>query len=340
MASHSLPLSSKLLRAWAPAQWQDVTVLVAVSGGADSVALLRALVQAKTAGAGRLVVAHFNHRLRGAESDADATFVTGLGQDLGLEVIVGDIQRDLVTRRGGEGLEGAAREARYEFLQAAAGKCGARYVATAHTADDQVETILFHIIRGTGLAGLAGVPRARRLSDAATVVRPLLDVTRVEVLEYLRAIGQTFREDSTNRLEEFARNRIRLSLLPLLEREFNPHVRQALLRLGRLAEESDEFITNFAGELVTQILRPIPGGMELATEPLTLLSDFLARAALHAAWKRQGWPLQDMSFEKWDELIAFVRAGLSGASTIRRQMWPGGVLAELADGVLRLTRPT
>src|SRR5947199_228160 len=128
------PLWSKLAAAWPLARWRDMTVLVAVSGGADSVALGRGL-QSLAGGEGRL--------------------------------------------------------------------------ATAHTADDQAETVLFNILRGSGLAGLAGIPRLRRLSEATTIVRPLLDVTRVEVLDYLQSIGQSYRDDSSNRLEDYTRNRIR-----------------------------------------------------------------------------------------------------------------------------------
>jgi tRNA(Ile)-lysidine synthase len=338
MPESSTTLIAKLSAAWPAERWKDVTVLVAVSGGADSVALLRALIQSKATGEGRLVVAHFNHRLRGTESDADAAFVEGLAQRLGLEVIVEEAKRDLTTERGGAGLEGAARDARYEFLKEAAEISGARYVATAHTADDQVETILFNILRGTGLAGVAGIPRARRLSNAATIVRPLLDVTRAEVLEYLQATGQSIRDDSTNQLQDYTRNRIRLSLLPLLEREFNARVREALLRLSRLAEEADEFITAFADDLVTRIVRPIHGGVELTTDPLSRQSDFVTRAALNSAWKSQGWPLQDMSFEKWEQLLALVRHADGGDRSCLAEMFPGGVRVEMDKGVLRLTR--
>ena len=131
--------------------WDDVSLLLAVSGGADSVGLLRAMVELKGSGAGRIFVAHFNHALRGAESDADAAFVSELCQRLDLPCETGTADTAQLARDEGDGLEAAARGVRYAFLRATAERLGARYVVTAHTADDQAETILHRIVRGTGV---------------------------------------------------------------------------------------------------------------------------------------------------------------------------------------------
>ena len=335
-------LTEKLAVAWAPAVWNDVTVLAAVSGGADSVALARALHQRRIRGEGRLILAHLNHRLRGAESDGDQAFVEDLGRELGLEVVVG--ARDGVGEKGRGGDESAAseeslRELRYAFLAQSADKCGARYVATAHTRDDQVETVLLNVLRGTGLGGLAGMPRTRPLTAAATLMRPLLDVSRDEVLAYLDSLGQTFREDVTNRLTNYSRNRIRHELLPLLEREYNSNVRDALLRLSHLAGEADEEIDRSAAGLASQVIRPLPGGLEVPTEPLGRLSDFMARSLLRSAWRWQGWPEQQMGLDQWNELLLIARS-IGGPSEIwiRHRTFPGGIRAETKGGVLRLTR--
>src|SRR5262245_33439052 len=238
---------ANLAAAWPPANWQDVTVLVAVSGGADSAALLRGLVEIRSAGEGRLIAAHFNHKLRGAESDADQAFVEQLGRELGVKVVTG--QREGEGERGREGAaEESLREARYEFLTLVSGIYGARYVATAHTADDQVETVLLNVLRGTGLAGLAGIPCVRQLAEATTLIRPLLDVTRADVLEFLAGLKQPFREDASNRNLDYTRNRIRHELLPLLAREYNPQVREALRRLAQLAGEADDELSGRAAE--------------------------------------------------------------------------------------------
>ena len=319
-------LPEALAAAWPPAKWQDVTVLVAASGGADSVALLRGLVEIRDAGEGRLIAAHFNHRLRGAESDGDQAFVEQLGRELGVKVVTG--------QREGEGVaEEALREARYEFLNQMSGVYGARYVATAHTADDQVETVLLNVLRGTGLAGLAGIPRIRQLAESTTLIRPLLEVTRGQVLEYLAALGQPFREDASNRSLQYTRNRLRHELLPLLERDYNPQVREALRRLSQLAGEADDELSGRAARYRDFMPRTVSGGVELMTAPLELLSDYMVRTFFQVIWGEQGWPLQDMTLERWQQLAQFARA-----TAPPPQMFPGGIRAEKQGDVMRLTR--
>ncbi len=331
----SFDLPGNLAAAWPPADWRDVTVLVAVSGGADSVALLRGLAECRLPGEGRLVVAHYNHRLRGADADGDQAFVEQLAGELGLTVVVGG--RDGTTEgRSERATEESLREARYRFLIWASGVYGTRYVATAHTADDQVETVLWNVLRGTGLAGLAGIPRIRPLAESTTLIRPILGVTRAEVLDYLAQINQPYRDDASNQSRDYTRNRIRHELLPLLERDYNPHVRQALLRLSRLAGEADDELTGRAAQHGEQLIRFVPGGAELTTDPLVLsyLSDYILRTLLQHIWREQHWPLADMSLEKWQQLCALARA----AALPPAQMFPGGIRAEKHGDVLRLTR--
>jgi tRNA(Ile)-lysidine synthase len=328
-------LPQKLSAAWPVERWRDVTVLVAVSGGADSVALLRGLHELRSGGEGRLILAHFNHKLRGTESDADEAFAIELAGQLGLQCVTGAAASDLAARGSGVGIEGAARQSRYEFLRHAAGQCGARYLATAHTADDQVETVLFNVLRGTGLAGLAGIPNVRKLSDATTIVRPLLDVTRGEVLDYLLSLGQAYRDDSTNRLEDYTRNRIRLQLLPSLELDYNPRVRDALLRLSQIAGQADDFLDQQAEAALSVAARRIAGGMELDVRRLAHFHPALIRHILVIVWQEQGWPLQDMAYEKWDELCQIM---LAADEAPPARILPGNVCAERNGDGLRLTR--
>lgn len=156
------PFETRLAQSWPPATWRDVTVVIAVSGGADSVALLHGLKALDQGGAGELIAAHFDHRLR-AESGEDAAFVRDLAEEIGCRAEIGVASQP--TRSAGDGLEAAAREARYDFFRETARRLGARFVVTAHTADDQAETVLQRLIRGTGLHGAAGIPRARELMD-------------------------------------------------------------------------------------------------------------------------------------------------------------------------------
>ena len=334
---HSLP--RKLAASWPLERWRDVTVLIAVSGGADSVALARALAELHRGGEGRLILAHFNHRLRGAESDADQAFVESLANQLGLEFVIGSapesppISFALSPTQPQQTAEAALRDLRYAFLMQAANQTGARYVVTAHTADDQIETVLHNILRGTGLAGLAGTPKLRQLTPATTLIRLLLDTTRAELLDYLRSLNQPFRDDSSNRLLDYTRNRIRHELLPLLERDFNPSVRDALLRLARIAGQTDELLDQQAESLLHFAVRGLPSGVELDVAKFEGIHSVLVRQVLLLIWQRQSWPLQDMSAERWEQLLALARAPAPPP-----QMFPGGIRAENQGGVLRLSR--
>jgi tRNA(Ile)-lysidine synthase len=321
-------VETKLATAWPPQAWQDITVLVAVSGGADSVALLRALAALKTAGEGRLVVAHANHQLRGDESDADAAFVAGLSQSLGLDCTVGRIEVERASEAG-------ARRARYAFLQQTAARLGARYVVTAHTADDQAETILHRILRGTGIRGLAGMSRARPLGPV-TLLRPLLGIRRTELAAYLVERGQAFRHDATNLETRFTRNRIRRELLPQLAQNYNAGIVDALLRLGTLAAESQSVVDALADALIDRAVHC--SGQEacridrdgLAGQPRHVVRELLA-----ALWRRQGWPMQAMGFEQWELLADMLLA--TGPERIKR-VFPGNVAAETIGGQMSLRR--
>ena len=209
---------------------------VAVSGGADSVALLRILHGARQKLGLVLSVAHFDHCLRGAESDADAQFVADLARRLGLNFVLDRQDVSAAAKANKWNLEDAARRLRYAFFERLVSEGQANRIAVAHTADDQAETVLAHLIRGTGPTGLAGI-----YPIAGIVVRPLLRVRRQELREYLRTHGEPWREDSTNLDEARLRARIRSRLLPLLEREFSPRIVERLSELARLSREEQSF---------------------------------------------------------------------------------------------------
>ncbi len=330
------PLETKLTAVWPPEAWQDVTVLLAVSGGADSVAMLRAMRALKTAGPGRLLVAHFNHQLRGAESAADENFVAALCRDLDLPCETGRGHVAALAGREGDGLEAAARQARYHFLQIIAERQGARYVVTAHTADDQAETILHRVIRGTGLAGLAGMPRARRLGKAATLIRPFLEFRREEMIAYLDTLGQPYRDDASNADTQFTRNRIRGELLPHLAASYNPGAREAILRLGTLAGEAQAILERLAGDLRAQCVRQeADGSLAIDARRLAVEPRYLVREVLIAAWNERNWPLQSMGLAQWELLADMTTRAAAGRSSWK-EILPGSVAAEIRDGCLRL----
>ena len=239
-----LPLRQALAAALSACDMRGKTLLVAVSGGGDSLALLYALHQAQAEFDLRLCGAHLNHTLRGAESDADAAFVESEFRRLDIPYTLQRADVAAYRRAHRLSLEDAARRMRYAFLADAAAHHAAHAVAIAHTADDQAETLLMNIIRGSGLDGLRGMQPLDSLTiDAAnlTLFRPLLGVTRAQTYAYCAALGLQPRQDASNLSLEHARNRIRLELMPLLER-FNPAARDALLRLARNAAEDVAYI--------------------------------------------------------------------------------------------------
>ena len=207
------------------------TIVCAVSGGADSMALLWSLYLLKEEWDLTLSAAHFNHHLRGAESDRDEQFVRDFCEGYGIPLYVGSGE----VKPGKKGLEAAAREARYAFLRTLPGK-----IATAHTADDNAETILLHLVRGTGLKGLGGI-----MPRNGNVIRPLLSVTRSQVEELLEEYCVSHIEDSSNETDQFLRNRLRHGVMPLLRQE-NPRIAENLSAMALRLRQDEEALSSMA----------------------------------------------------------------------------------------------
>jgi len=216
-------------------------VLAAVSGGADSVALLQALVALARRLGITVIAAHLDHGIRGRASAEDADFVRRLGRSLGIRLVCGRRAVPRLARKTGLSLEMVARAVRYRFLTAAARRVGATVIATAHTADDQVETVIMRMARGCGLRGLTGIPRETSM-NGIRIVRPLLDFSRSEINKYLASIGAEWREDESNRDPAFMRNRVRHEILPLLEQRLNPGIRAAILRMTDILREDENWL--------------------------------------------------------------------------------------------------
>ncbi len=227
-------------------------IAVAVSGGADSVALLRLLLELRQELGIVLSVAHFHHHIRGAEADADQRFVAGLARQFELELHSGPAGVPAYARDQKLSLESAARELRHRWFRDLVEQGLAVKIATAHTLDDQAETVLMRILRGTGVRGLSGIAPEQREKH---LVRPLLGTTRAEIEAYLDAIHQPWRTDSSNRDLAHTRNRIRHTLLPLLERDFNPAIRQTLGELAEIARLEDQYWKNELDSLLPRLIR-------------------------------------------------------------------------------------
>jgi tRNA(Ile)-lysidine synthase len=327
------PLEAKL--AAELAECEGKRLFLAVSGGPDSVAMLRGICAGGNETTSSILVGHFNHRLR-AQADRDQQFVDDLCRSLGVVCALGQAEGDLHQRTTGIGLEAAARHARYRFVGRLAIETGADYVLTAHTADDQAETVLHRVIRGTGLRGLSGIRRSRPLCGQVQLLRPMLGITRAEVIDYLQSIGQEACHDCTNDESKQTRNRIRNDLLPLLRRDYNPDVTGSLLRLANLAGEVNEMTDRLTEELVQSCVTFCNSQVvEIHVGRLAAESSYLVRQVLNRAWQLQNWPERDMDHRHWVTLEAMVRIGRPSAHSL-----PGGVCAKRKGEQLLLTRPS
>ncbi len=226
-----------------------------VSGGADSVAMLQIFAELRAELGIAVVVLHFNHQLRGAEADEDERFVEALATELHLDCESGRADVAAEAQRHGWNLEDAARRLRYEFFERAAAARNLNRVAVAHTADDQAETVLSHLLRGTGLAGLAGI-----YPVAGPIIRPLLEVGRAELRKFLADLGQTWREDATNQDITRMRARIRHQLIPILQRDFDPAAVTRLARLASHARENETFWRALEDERFQAVTTREPSG--------------------------------------------------------------------------------
>jgi tRNA(Ile)-lysidine synthase len=251
-------------------------VVVAVSGGLDSMVLFDVLCELAEEWRLKLVVAHVDHGLRGEDSARDALFVKERAQARGVPFYEKKADVAAYARERKLSTQVAAREVRYAFLAEVAQKVGAVSIATAHHADDQAETVLMRVLRGTSMRGLAGIPVRRPAEDGLVYVRPLLKVWRSEIMAYARERGIVHREDASNASVKYLRNKIRIQLLPRLAEEYNAGVKTALVQLAELAREDDLYLMQEAEKALTAILTKKTSnivavdGKRLAVMPLPL----------------------------------------------------------------------
>jgi len=314
---------------------------VAVSGGADSVALLRALLELRD-GLGMVVsVAHFHHGIRGADADADLQFVKDLAAEFDLEFHGGAGDVPAYARCQKLSQETAARELRHRWFAQLVRDGKADKIATAHTLDDQAETVLMRIVRGTGSRGLAGIFSAQ---ETKHLIRPLLEVSRSEIEAYLRGLGQSWREDSSNRDLSHTRNRVRHDLLPRLEQDFNPGIRQTLADLAEIARGEAAYWGAEVSALLPRLVRsgkPSRSGRATTREASqTLALDLAAFRALPLALQRhvlQQLGKQEgaaLEFKHIQQLMEIIREP-AGA---KRLSLPGGLTARLTFRELQISR--
>ncbi len=289
----------------------DSTVLAACSGGVDSVTLLDVLAGMADEFSFQLHVAHFNHRLRAEESDEDARFVKRLAESYGFPCTVGEWDNLVVD---GPVSEARSREARYRFLSETALAAGAIRVALGHTADDQVETVILNLVRGAGLKGLRGMIPLRD-----SCIRPLLEISRSDLMVYLHTRGLEFRQDSTNAEPVWRRNKLRLDVLPLLT-SMNPRLAEDIGRMCRVLKDEDSVMDRLADKTVTEI--GFGPGQPLSRQSLLDLHPGIRRRVLFKALKRVAGNGKEIGSKHVEAVMSVLGSERDNA----RVMLPSGVV--------------
>lgn len=316
---------------WDTQRWRDVGVVIGCSGGADSVALLRLMAELRTQSdnppQGFLVAAHCNHGLRGEESDEDQKFVEQLANQLG-------IRFKTVRAQSSDSSEAALRSMRMRFLTDTANAAGARYIAVAHSAEDNAETVLHHLFRGTGPAGLAGISRARSIGSDLVLFRPLLKASRSEIRKALSDVGQPWREDSSNQQTHYQRNWIRHELLPMIQQRY-PHAIDAINRAISGQQEWRSLVDQLAQtwidnhQIKTRTREATPNSISLKRDHST--DRVIVISAMQKLWTDMGWSRGAMARDHWCRLANTIHSQIR-----ERYSLPGPVDVDATEAVIAL----
>lgn len=312
-------------RALADAGVSQGTVLVAASGGIDSTVMLYALAEARAASRIGLAVGHVHHGMRGEAADRDAESVRVQAETLGLRFLMERVEPGSLrlgrSNRERPTWQEAARRVRYEALGRMAEAAGASPIATAHTLDDQAETVLMRLLRGTGPDGLGGI--AERSPDGR-MIRPVLSVSRAEIEAFAASRGLVWREDASNRCDRYTRNRLRHDWLPGLARDFNPQLLRAIARLAEAQRRDAEWIEDIVDEATDAVVyRDDDGALRLRDDGWVDLPEALARRVVRRLLVRAGAG-RDVTSTHIRRAIEFLRAGVrdDGPRTLEL---PGGL---------------
>lgn len=289
-------------------------VLVAVSGGVDSVVLAHALLQLSRSLRLRISIGHVHHGLRGAEADLDQRLVEEFAAKAGAPCFVARVDPRALRAEGPSrtrpSLQEAARTLRHAALRRLADGAGADVIAIAHHADDQAETVLLRLFRGSGPDGLGGI--AERSPDGR-VVRPLLGVSREEIVHYAREHALEWREDPSNRRPEYARSRLRERWIPGLREDFNPRLLQRIADLAEAQRRDSEWIAEQVAERLSALRRPTEDGATLVRRGWDELPEALARRVVRAIWIEVGLG-RDVSRRHLGRMLEFLRTARPGTA--------------------------
>lgn len=291
-------------------------VLIGVSGGPDSVLLLYLLHRLSLELSFRIGVAHFNHCLRGKMSDDDAGFVQSLSRDLNLSYYTDQKDTMGYKKKHGLSLEDAARRLRYEFYHAVAKADGFNKIALGHHKDDNAEVVLMHLFRGSGPKGISGIPAVRsHPEDDITIVRPLMDLTKSEIMDFLNRMKIPYVMDKTNRDKAYLRNKVRHELLPVLKSTFNPNITESLHRLASILSTEEDWIETILDPVYEKtLIQPAGGPLRISlTEFVKLHTAVQRRVIRRAVGKIQGHAKR-FTLSHIDAVIRFATSGPNGGS--------------------------
>jgi tRNA(Ile)-lysidine synthase len=304
------------------------SVVLAVSGGPDSVFLLEAISALKNkSGIKKISVCNLDHGLRGDESTGDSLFVKDLARSRGLEFIHKKIDLNR-TKLKSISTEEAAREARYRFFRESAEHIGANVIATGHTIDDQAETVLMRIVKGASLKGLVGISPAREDGDFR-IIRPLIEIEKQEIVKYLDGRGIPYRIDSTNREPIYFRNVVRKDVIPFLER-YNPRLKRAMFNLAEHLREDFEFISDEKKKAASSIRSSGKGELVIRLKDIAVQPKAIQKEIMRDALGKIGGEVKKLSFRHWKELEAVIRRGRKGCAV----HLPGGIrVARTGDSI-------
>jgi tRNA(Ile)-lysidine synthase len=296
-------------------------VLVAVSGGVDSIVLLDCLAILSNKLFFNVYVAHFNHKLRGDSSEKDEKFVASLTQDYNLQFYLASGNVKSFAEKNSISIEHAARQLRYNFFERTARNLNIDYVATAHTADDSAETFLINLIRGSGLTGLSGIPAKRQFVKNISIVRPLLCFHKNELFEYTKKRKLLWRQDESNALMNYTRNKIRLDLLPKLETEYNPSIIDTINRTSRLIYGADEIVKDIVKKNIPNlILEANSDKFSMKISMLQTFSEFLQGEFIQYSWLKY-FRLQPLALSTIDRILNLFNSQTGAVCEINSQFF-------------------
>lgn len=306
-------------------------VLVAVSGGPDSAALLHILAELSGRYNIEIAVAHLNHMLRGEEADRDAQFVRKMADDMSLPFIIEKVNVKNIAKTRRMSIEEAAREARYDFYNRAAVKFGASKIATGHTVDDQAETILMRLLKGSGSLGLSGIPYKRK-SGNILVIRPLLDTAKKEINKYLKKNLIPARIDASNLNTVYFRNKIRNVLIPILEKDFNPQIKGVLASMASTFADESSYLAGIAAKKIKRICRTTKNGVEVKIKDLTREHIALRRLIARQILAHLAGSLKGITYKHWKAVESLIKGGER-----KRVNLPGRIKALKSGGKIIFT---